>query len=70
MFECVDEESGDITKKVESEDNLPIYRGRHIYKCMYVFIYGWQNHRLAYSASVNIVYMYGKKITFYSVYKW
>ena len=40
MFECVDEESGDITKKVESEDNLPIYRGRHIYKCMYVFIYG------------------------------
>ena len=58
MFECVDEESGDITKKVESEDNLPIYRGRHvyIYKCMYVFIYGWQNHRLAYSASVNIVW--------------
>ena len=31
MFECVDEESGDITKKVESEDNLPIYRGRHVY---------------------------------------
>ena len=40
MFECVDEESGDITKKVESEDNLPIYRGRHIYisvcTCLYM----------------------------------